>query len=648
MLRNIIRFLKLETSFDAFRNMSIFLIVSLLAYQYFTYETTIAIGVGIILSCLTDIPGTKKDKIISAISCVTIFFITSLLASLAIFHESWWIIVLLACIGFIYTFISLLGFRIGLIGSLGLIVASFTIGLKPDNPFIYTLALSAGALVYYFISILHTLLAPHRSVKFAINKTVINMSHLIRLKVDCYDETKNINDAYKRLSKVHVKLSEQTENIRSLILREKSVLKSNNQETIIWLSKLYHLIDLYELLMANDLEYEKIRDILADSTALPLIRKSLQILSYELKSLSDNTKQNSQSELIEIIEQLEHQSTKSNERQTTIITSIIAQIQQIQNIIHNIKQKNIYKNESWISQKSFKNFTTKEFDIKVFSNHFNKNSTIFLYAIRMSLLLVLGGLFGYLLPEYKYASWVILTIILVARPTFHNTQIRNKQRTLGSFIGVIISISLLLILQDNSIILTISLFTLFLFFLFNQLNYMVSVIFVTIAIVLFQYTYDGNTVSIIISRFLFTLLGAGLAIVGCLAIPINHYFNVQNTTKLLITNYKQYLDKLSEVIENRTINFYELRLSRKLAQTSLAQFYDVLTQIEREPLFKRKLKIDIDKFQSIAYKTNAQLIGLSVNITRDLSSSQENDFEERIHRIQKLIAESEEIAKTLQ
>src|SRR5690606_11189592 len=112
-----------------------------------------------------------------------IFFITALSISFAIHLQSWTIIFLLGIFGFIYTIIALLGFRINVVGNLGLIVASFTIGLKPTDPFLFSLSLCSGALFFFIVCIIQVYFNPLRSLVFSVDNGIKAMANLIKLKI---------------------------------------------------------------------------------------------------------------------------------------------------------------------------------------------------------------------------------------------------------------------------------------------------------------------------------------------------------------------------------------------------------------------------------------------------------------------------------
>lgn len=642
-------FLKTESSLDALRNILVILVPSFFIFFFIDGAIAIAFAVGALLAALTDVPGNKTDKLSTAAYCIPIFLITALSVSFTIFHHSWIIIPLLGIFGFIYTIIALLGFRINVVGNLGLIVASFTIGLKPTDPIIFSLSLTAGALFFFIVCIIQVYLHPHRSLHYALDAGLNSMAKLIRLKVDCYDENAALPKTYKDLSALHSKLSDQLEAIRSILLRDKKLHSEKDQESKIWLAKLYQLVDLYELLMAIDNDYEHIRETLKGGQTLKLIRQALLLLSKETKrlTLTSNLRKSKTKryKLEELLLQLETDEADASPEKWALICSISTQLRHVADILQKIEAKELYQDNNLVESKNFEAFVAPKSSFNTIIKNLTFKSSIFSYAVRMAILLMAAGLIGFLLPEFRYASWILLTIILVARPSYTTTQKRNYERIIGSVIGIAISLILLIFISNTFLLIGIAALCLYLFLLFNKPNYLVCVIFITITILLGQHVHEGSIQDLLGSRFAFTLLGSIFAVLGCLAIPINHYRTVEQSTNALMQHFTSYLKKIQESYYSGSLNYYDLRLLRKSTQASLAQSYDSLDQLAKEPLKGKYFKADIAHFQTLAYRINALLVGLSVNMTKLGFTLAPEEMESKINYINSIIAEAEDCAQ---
>lgn len=642
LFNKVIRFLSTESSQDAFRNILIIVIPSILVFYLVDMQTATAFSVGILLASLTDIPGNKTDKLTTAAYCIPLFFLTVLSFSYLLFFNSWTIILLLGVVGFLYTLLGVFGFRISVIGNLGLVVASFTIGLRPSDPIQFSLALTFGAILFFMICLAHVYLFPNRALRYAFKAGAKSLSDLIKLKINCYNPRVSLKESYKSLNSIHIDVSNQLDAIRSMLLRDKRLLSVHDNSTKEWLDKLYLLVDLYELLMAVDHDYKYIRDTLQHGRTLPIIRRSLAILSFEIErlSFSNSSEQHGpfdRERIITLINQLQNERKYAPEKQQELLFSIGLHFNKIIEILIKFSKKDIDQHKVHSESINLKNFVPTKINFKTLKNSLNFSSPIFAFAVRMSLLLVVAGLLGYFLPQFRYASWMILTIILVAKPSYKVTKKRNYQRLVGSVLGIIISLILLLMIKNGGVLITIAVLCLYLFLAFNKPNYLTCVIFITITILLTQHLYEGEMQNILGSRLAFTILGAIFAILGNLLIPINYYRTIGQATNLLISHFNLFIADIKASYVNQNQMFHDLRLTRKITQASLAHCYDALEQFEKEPGKGKYHKTDIHQFQTLAYQINALLVGLTVNITK-LDGAQNASFlHEKIIHIQYLI-----------
>lgn len=641
MIRTANHFFGKEFSKDALRNILVILLPAILLFYTISLDVAIAFAVGVILSSLTDLPGNRQDKTMTALWCTPLFAITAFSTAFALHYLSWSILLILGLWGLLCTLLIALGPRWGVIGNLTLIVISFTIGLKPQDPLIFALSFSLGTLSFFTVSLLQVYLMPYRSLKYAMKEGFEQMATLLEAKIKCYDEKTPLEQVYRELSLLHIKISEQLESIRSLLLREKSLISSSQRKDLVWLNKIYRLIDLYELLMGIDADYETIREKLKHSEALPIIRHILALLSEEIRDLENVNRHkdfvDNQKQITADVLKLEQIQTEVDRETRTLINPILAHIKHIVTIVQQTQETSIVQDPTWVSAAAYKNFVPAANKWQVMTKHIKAKSPIFIYAVRMAILLTLSGLVGYTLPEFRYASWIILTVILVARPSYANTQKRNYQRIVGSLIGILISLLITLTTHEPMLLLPIAALTLYGFFLFNKPDYLICVIFITIAAILSLHLYEGNIWDLLGSRLAFTLLGAILALVGCFALPVNHRKAMKSLSDTLIDNYQNYYNNLRARLCEHTVDHQELRLVRKHTQTSLAQLYDSLDQFQKDPRYKKQDWSDIISFQTLAYRINALLVGVSVSITKSIEQENDTALLRRLNIIETLI-----------
>lgn len=655
LLQQVYRFITGEHSGDALRNILTTIIPSIFIFYSGHLDIAIAVGVGSLLASLTDLPGNRKDKWKSAKWCIPLFFIASL-ATTFVLTNPWLLLLVLIGSAFLCTLLSLFGSRVGVVGTMTLILVCFIIGMWPSKVFLFAVEITAGATWYYIISMILAYLYPHRSLRHALSDGFRSMSTLLHAKSKCYDDRIPLESTYTEIGRVHIQVSEQQEAIRLLLLQERNIRTTGKVK---WLDQTYGLIDLYDLLMAQDHDYESVRQTLAPTHCLADIRALIALLAVEVDSLGAQYSKRPFSErsitntslaqayinkLVDVRDQ--HQGDVR-----TILDSLLINIQSIIGLIQQIRSKYSQSDtaQNNVSEQQYRNFLTlPPKGWSAVKKQLTLRSTVFTFALRIAVLFGLGGSVGLLFPEYRYAYWILLTIAIVARPGFSTTQRRNFQRLIGTFVGIVVGLGLLYIVHDIATLLLIAAFGLYLFFLFNRPNYMVSVIFITIAIVLALKCYEGDLHDILGSRIIFTLIGSLLAVLGYFFVPLRQNRSMLQIADAVLQHNQKYYEIVQSQWNDQLLNIYSIRLARKQSQVVLASFSDAFHLLQKEPGYKKRDWSAVNTFHALAYRINSLIVGLSVNLRNDSHShAKSQQLKERASDVSKLLKDLEKALQAL-
>lgn len=654
--RRVARFITAEHSGDALRNLATILLPCLLLFYLVDLHTAIGIGVGTLMASLTDLPGNRADKWKSATYCIPVFAMATFLTA-STFSSP---VLLIACLmlsAFAYTMLTVFGPRPAAVGSLALILMSFIMGLRPTSPVELTIHITIGACWYYLISILQARITPYRSLRYAMADGFHHLAVLLQAKAACYNPEIPIEQTYRKLGKVHIQVSDSQEGIRRLLLREEKLLSPEMNSA--WLNRIYGLIDLHELLTALDYDYEAIRQTLGTTGALAPIQSLIRILSREVEAVghaqqfktSRNTPITQNGAVDKLLVDLGNIRNQHPAEVRTILDAIIQNIKAIVHLIGVLQKSehNYAEHGKTIKNNEYHHFIPlSNSGWQTLRNNLTGNSTVFTFALRLALLFGLGGLLGMWMPQPHYAYWILLTLAIVARPSFINTKQRNIQRITGTLTGLTIGILLLQTVHHIPTLLGIAALGLFGFFMFNRPNYMISVIFITVAVMLALNIHEGNIERILESRLLFTFTGASLAIIGCYFIPVQQKSGMKNLANEVVRSSVAYLKTLEQQLQGNTFDNYAVRLARKNTQTILAAFSDTMHQLQTEPTQRKKDWTAPNAFHTLAYRINSLTIGLSVNIGNQCTDfTKQLQLSERSNNISNLLTDLNQLARGL-
>lgn len=650
------RFLQGEHSGDALRNVSISILPSLTIYLLGApARIAIGIGVGSLLTTLTDPPGNRKDKLSSALVCIPTFFLASFLTAY-LFPYHWPLVILLSLAGFTFTLYGLFGPRYAAIGNMTLILMSFVIGLAPKHPLEVSLQITTGATIYYILSLLQAYIRPYRSLKHAMGNGFQGLSQFLLIRSQSYDPAIPLDVTYSRVGKVHGQISEQQEQIRSLLFREKRIIGHQWSKSNYWLSQVYGLIDLHELIIALDHDYDAIRKHLANTGSLPLIRRAIKLLALEIDSFSQPHKRlqyakqlhHHSIELNDLLNELKNIQQQQDGSAGPILLAIITNIASILEVLHRIQTASNKNQEiqNKIDTNEYQQFINRPLgSLLEIKDKLHLKNPLFRFALRMAILYGVGALIGILLLDFKYTYWILLTIAIVARPAFSMTKTRNIERIGGTFSGILIGISCLACFESLPVLLSLSAVGLFGFFLFNRSNYMVSVVFITLGVVIALNLFEGNINLILGSRMAFTLVGALLTMVGYFLIPVRQSSSLIHLAKEVACYNQHYFQMINKRLTDNLQSSFDIRLARKKAQTAMALFSDSINQIKKEPEHKWVDWSHIHQFQALSYRINSHLVGLSISISKKAPGVLQKDIYSRIDELKPLLTDLNQIAE---
>jgi len=589
---NVIRFFKSEYFLDALRVTLSIIIPFAVFYELINPPAAITVGVGALLISLTDSPGTFNDKIVMSVSSLCTFFLVSLVTALLINNiilSALLIIVL--CI--VFSLFTAFGKRYGLLGTMGLIIMTFVQGLKPADPLSFGFYIAVGGISYYLVSLIQTRLWPLSSVRHALGECILSTADYMKAKADFYRPETNLEECYLKIIKLHNKVSEKQEQLRDLLLRNRQLMRKDHEQGQRFLLVSVQVIDLYELISAIHYDYENLRQNLKDSGLLEAIANMIDSLASNLRSpglaLSAKSRVKAADSAVDQIALLKEQISEFLNVRGPGYSSILMKLSDnIDDIYAGLRQvittltSKFEAIEFPSDLPAYKLFTSAEgVNLEAVKSHLTFKSPIFRFALRLSLACIVAFSFT-LLPVGLYSYWILLTVIVIIKPSFGHSKKRNIQRLKGTLGGVIIGILLLAIVGNVAVQLILAALFLLGYFVYLRLNYTLSVMFLTPMVIICLSIYNDNS-SIVTQRVFDTLIGCGIAFAASYLFPSwevkRHSMYMSDVIKANL----RYLRILHDQAEGIPANITSFKLARKDVYTKLAVLSSGVQNMLLEP-----------------------------------------------------------------
>jgi uncharacterized membrane protein YccC len=202
------------------------------------------------------------------------------------------------------------------------------------------------------------------------------------------------------------------------------------------------------------------------------------------------------------------------------------------------------------------------------------------FALRLTIAIAVGMVLSDLIGAHSI--WIVITIIVVLRPGFGLTQQRNKYRLIGTLLGcVAVQVVLWTVTQPQTLFWIMAVSFLVLFCLL-RLNYMVSVFFATLGILLLYHFMSPHEV-LIGQRAIDTMVGTLIGGVAGYLFPTWEFQLMAPQIAAVLKNCRAYGERVfAEKLEP-----IEYRLARRDALVALTALTASHQRMLQEPATKQ-------------------------------------------------------------
>jgi len=584
----------------------------------------ISIALGVLFCSPTDVPGSNKHVFFGILIATFLSFgLTLLFGSVA--NILWLLLPLLGIFVFLVSYISVFGFRASLISFVGLlsIVLSFIHDYSEFSLVLHASLISLGGLWYLSLTYLKLLLFPKIQVDQLFAKTIEKTAGYLRIRAELFGGSGNRDELRHKLFELQIEINELHETLREIILTSSGKSRFSNR------TRRHHLIftelvDILELAIANPVEYDKFDEV---------FKKHKEKIE-EFKLL-----------VLEIANQLEHiskvirkeEKLKANDRIPEISRNIDRHIdyyrilvglpkartgtlmllnlknyleKQAQNVTAIERVLNNYrKNDEILSAKEANRFITpQDYDFKKVTENFSLNSPIFKHSLRLAIVILLGFVIGKSF-SMQNPYWILLTIIIIMRPSFGLTKSRSIHRVVGTLIGAAIATVIILITQNTTVYGIITIISLPLAFSLVQLNYRNAAVFITLNVIFVYALFEPNILSVVQFRIVDTLIGASLAFASNYFLwPTWQFQNISENFSKAIASNQNFLKQVAIFYEKKGEVSTAYKLSRKEAFLNIGGLNAAFQRMSQDPKSKQ---VELSTIYEIVVFNNTFLSSLT-------------------------------------
>lgn len=594
------------------------------------FEVGLALSFGAFFSSASDVNGSQRHKkygiLFSAVLVMAVSFIGRYLH-----FETWLTLPILGISGFAIAFLSVYGFRASLISFSGLLalVLSFAHEFQELEIYQYALLVGCGGLWYLLLATLWHWIHPKRQTEEVLSETFLLTAEFLEIRGKLFGTRNNRDELQAHLYELQGELTKGHETLREILIQSR---KSSG--TSYFMGKrlliLKELVEMLEKALANPINYDKM-DVLFNQH--PEYIKSFQNLTFEMaRELrmiaevgNDPRKLQKNKVLTACFEKVQNEITSFGLTQET---NAYEDFLMLQNLLeYQGKQFESLKRIEWllggsdIDPEEFidlnvsKRFlVSQDYDPKLLVSNLSFRSNIFRHSLRLAVTLMIGYALGYFFP-FQNPYWILLTIIIIMRPSYGLTKTRSKDRIIGTLIGGAIASGMVFLIHNPFIYGAFGVASLVIAFAMVQKNYKTSATFITLSIIFIYAISQPDILAVIQYRILDTLVGAGLSYVAILWLwPTWGFLEIGKDIKKSVKANQDFLEHIADYYQRKGKVPTSLNVSRKNAFLETSNLSSAFQRMTQEPKSKQKNLDEIYELVELNHTFLSSLASLSIYI----------------------------------
>ena len=579
--------------------------LALLTQEISDSATAMTVCIGALCTTLMDMPSPLRHKFNEMLASVLLCSAVTLLISLC-GPVQWLLMTGLVLVSFLASMMVVYGKKSMplQLAALFIMTMSMEHQMTWQQSFHHACLFMLGGLIYLVYAMAIAWVLRHRIKQQVLAEALFELAAYIDIKADFYDTRFNLTEQFNKLVRHQSILADRQQASRDLILRS----HKNSKDAIV-VQVHVCMLDLYELILSTHTDYALLRQHLADSDVL----KSLHDLAYkaarDIESVAYAVTRKRASyaqisydkEWADIEAEIARLHAKGDGAQEALAT-LRAQRNKIRAILKMIGElhlatQKVYDNVPFWSGADMAPFLSQQkYELKTLLSNLRLDSPVFRFALRVSMAISVGLAVGHWLPYAAHSYWIVLTIVIILRPTFSMTRQRRADRIIGTIIGCVITAIVIRFVHSNIVLMAILFLSIVATPTFIYLRYRYTAIAVSLMILLQMHLVAPSNPNLVSERLIDTLIGAAVATVFSFVLANWEYQSLPRLVRQVLNVNVSYMQASFALLQGKCFDDFAYRIERKRLMDSLAALSSALVRMLDEPASKQRAVEDINLF----------------------------------------------------
>ncbi|NYE63290.1 putative membrane protein YccC [Duganella sp. 1224] len=602
--------------------------VTLITLHFADMATAMTVCIGALCTALMDMPSPLRHKFNEMSASVLLCSAVTLLISLcAPYH--WLLMIMLVLVSFAACMMVVYGKKSMplQLATLFIMTMSMEHDMSVRQSFIHTGVFTLGAVAYLAYAMGISWILRHRIKQQVLAEALFELAAYIDIKADFYDTRFNLTEQFNKLIRHQSLLADRQQASRDLILRA-----HNNARDAIVVQVHVCMLDLYELILSTHTDYALLRAHLADSPVMQTLHDLAYKAARDIESVAyDVTRKKSsypeisyepelaaiEAELAAIQQRIDagkpqHEALAVLRAQRNKIRAIIKMIGEL----HQASQKAYDTTPFWVDADMGPFLSQQKYEFRMILSHLRLDSPIFRFSLRVAMAISVGLAVAAWLPYATHSYWIVLTIVIILKPSFSMTKQRRRDRIVGTVIGCVITALIIKFLNYPAFILGALVLSTVAMPTFVYLRYRYAAVAVSVMILLQMYLIAPGNENLIMERLVDTVVGAVVATAFSFVLASWEYQTLPRLVREVLEVNRRYMQASFDLLQGKGKDDFAYRIERKRLMDSLAALSSALVRMLDEPSSKQRAVEDINLFIVQNYLLMAHVAALRAILRR--------------------------------
>ncbi|GAB3014067.1 FUSC family membrane protein [Niabella terrae] len=619
---------------------------ALLANYFGQLEAGLVLSLGALAASISDIPGPIHQRRNGMFATLLLVFLVSLITGF-INHSPLLMGLGIVVLTFLLSFIGTYGARVNAIGFAGILIMVLHLDqyLDARTTVIYSLLLVAGGLWYMVLSLALFGVRPYRIIQQALGESLVSIGDYFKTRALFYNTRVDYDSVYKALLEQQQQIQDKQTLLREMLFKSRNIVKESTVTGRALIIVFVESIDLFENASATFYNYESMHRRFDNSGILEEFQKTIYLIVDELHNIGlavqsgrpSPVSKKLNNRLQQLKERFEDFANNYRKPETFDAVSnmrkLLHSVEEITLRIYTLHHYTRYDSKRVNEYKLSGNYShfvsPTNLDIQILRENLSLKSNNFRHSLRLTIASILGYILAQAL-QLHYSYWVLLTIIVILKPTYSVTRQRNYQRLLGTFIGALGGLGLLFLLPSLNGKFAAMVLLMIFTYSFMRTKYLVSVSFMTAYIMIYFYLLNSSTFyELFKSRLIDTTIGSVIAfITAYVLVPSWEKTQIKTYIINALEKSRNYFSTVSAAFATGNMAVLDYKLNRKDAFIEQANLSGGFTRMLNEPKNKQG---DIKKIHQVVvllYTLNSLIVSLG-GLLRDYKHTyRDEDFKD--------------------